>query len=114
MENGLACHILISVCLLKSNLNVHAKPGSQAITRYNWHLNSSTTGSITDTSLEPLSLENKILRNLYLKTGNLQLAGWKHDVENDIRQIGIVNWRQVAQDRNGWRTATREVLILLG
>jgi hypothetical protein len=26
----------------------------------------------------------------------------------------IVNWRQVAQDRNGWRRATREALILLG
>jgi hypothetical protein len=26
MANGLACHLLVSVCLLGSNLNVHAKP----------------------------------------------------------------------------------------
>jgi hypothetical protein len=26
----------------------------------------------------------------------------------------IVKWRQVARDRDGWRRATREVLILLG
>jgi hypothetical protein len=25
-----------------------------------------------------------------------------------------VNWRQVAQNRNGWRSANREALILLG
>jgi hypothetical protein len=28
-------------------------------------------------------------------------------------KMGIVNWRQVARDRDGWRRATREVLILL-
>jgi hypothetical protein len=27
---------------------------------------------------------------------------------------GTVNWRQAAEDRDGWRRATREVLILLG
>jgi hypothetical protein len=37
-----------------------------------------------------------------------------HDVENDIRKIGIFNWRQVAQDRDVWRRTAREVLILLG
>ena len=31
---------------------------------------------------------------------------WKDDVENDIRKRGIVNWRQVAQDRDGWRRVT--------
>jgi hypothetical protein len=41
-------------------------------------------------------------------------AGWIDDVDNDIRDIGIVKWRQEAQNRNGWRTATREVIILLG
>jgi hypothetical protein len=35
-------------------------------------------------------------------------------VENDIRNVGIVNWRQAAQDRDGWRRSTREALILLG
>jgi hypothetical protein len=28
-------------------------------------------------------------------------ARWKDDVENDIRKMGIVNWRQLAQDRDG-------------
>jgi hypothetical protein len=36
------------------------------------------------------------------------------DVENDIRKMGIVNWRQVSQDRDGWRRATSEALILVG
>jgi hypothetical protein len=38
----------------------------------------------------------------------------KDDVENDLRKIGIANWRQVAQDRDGQRRATRETIILLG
>ena len=37
-------------------------------------------------------------------------AKWKYDVENDIRQMGIVNWSQVAQDSDGWRGATGEAL----
>jgi hypothetical protein len=36
------------------------------------------------------------------------------DVQKDTRTMGIVNWRHVAQDRDGWRRATTEVLILLG
>jgi hypothetical protein len=39
---------------------------------------------------------------------------WKGDVENDRIKPEIVNWRQVAQDRDVWRSATKEVLILLG
>jgi len=30
------------------------------------------------------------------------------------RKTGIVNWRQVAQDGDGWRRATGEMLVLLG
>jgi hypothetical protein len=40
-------------------------------------------------------------------------AKWKYDVKSDIRQMGIVNWSQVAQDTDGWRRATGEALILL-
>jgi hypothetical protein len=36
------------------------------------------------------------------------------DVEKGTRTMGIVNWRHVARDRDGWRTATREALILPG
>jgi hypothetical protein len=41
-------------------------------------------------------------------------ARWKDEEENDIRKMGIVNWRHVAHDSNRWRTATGEPLILLG
>lgn len=41
-------------------------------------------------------------------------AKWKDDVQNDIRKMGIVSWRQVAQDMDGWRRANREEFILLG
>jgi hypothetical protein len=33
---------------------------------------------------------------------------------NDIKEMGIINWRQAVQDRDGCRRATRKVLILLG
>jgi hypothetical protein len=36
------------------------------------------------------------------------------DAENDIKKEGIINRRQMAEDMAGWRTATAEVLILLG
>ena len=29
-------------------------------------------------------------------------ARWKDVVENNVRNMGIVNWRQVAQDRDRW------------
>jgi len=36
----------------------------------------------------------------------MQLVGFiiriYHDARSPERQIGIVNWRQVAQDRDGW------------
>jgi len=34
-------------------------------------------------------------------------------VENDRRKVDIVNWRQVAQDMDVWRTASREVLRMV-
>ena len=34
-------------------------------------------------------------------------------MEHDIREIGIVNWRQLARDGKRWRGATSEALILL-
>jgi len=42
------------------------------------------------------------------------MARWKDVVDNDIRKMGIFNWTQIAQDRNGWRRVTREALTLLG
>jgi hypothetical protein len=40
-------------------------------------------------------------------------ARWKNYVQNDVRKMGNVNWRQVEQERNEWRRATGEALILL-
>ena len=40
--------------------------------------------------------------------------GWKNEGGNEIRKMGIVNWRKVAQDGDGWRRATMEALVLLG
>jgi hypothetical protein len=31
-------------------------------------------------------------------------ARQKDDVQTDITNMGIVNWRQVVQDRNGWES----------
>jgi hypothetical protein len=39
---------------------------------------------------------------------------WKDDAENDIRKMGIVNWKQVAQDSVGWRRATGDAFNVLG
>jgi hypothetical protein len=58
----------------------------------------------------------KIIKaNLHQKRRKRRLkARGKNDVANVIREMRIVNWRQGAQDRDGWRTATREALILFG
>jgi hypothetical protein len=37
---------------------------------------------------------------------------WRDGVKNDIRKMGIVNRRKVAQDRDGCRRATGEALML--
>jgi len=42
------------------------------------------------------------------------MAGWKDDAENDMRKMGIVTWRQIAQVRDGRRSTTREALVLRG
>ena len=34
-------------------------------------------------------------------------------MENDVRKMGFVNWRQVMQDGDGWRTAAGEGLVLV-
>jgi hypothetical protein len=34
-------------------------------------------------------------------------------VQNDTSKMGIVNWKQVAKERDGWRRGTGERFILL-
>jgi hypothetical protein len=52
--------------------------------------------------------------NLHLKRQKGRpKARWKGDIENEIRKKRVVNWREVAQDRDGGRTATSEALIVL-
>jgi len=36
------------------------------------------------------------------------------NVKYNARNMGIANWRQIAQGRDGWRRATGEALVLLG
>jgi hypothetical protein len=35
-------------------------------------------------------------------------------VMNDVTNMGIAKWRQIAQGRDGWSRATGETLVLLG
>jgi hypothetical protein len=46
------------------------------------------------------------------KKGEATVKNWARPVK-DIRNIGIVNWRQAAEDRDGWRKETREKIIIL-
>jgi len=36
---------------------------------------------------------------------------WKGDAENEIREMGI-NCRQIEQERDGWRRATRDLIFI--
>jgi hypothetical protein len=37
---------------------------------------------------------------------------WKGEAKNAIREMGIVNCRQIEQDRDGWRRATRDLIFI--
>jgi len=39
---------------------------------------------------------------------------WRDDTENNIRKMGDANCRQIAHDRDEWRKAPREILMLSG
>ena len=55
-------NMLVSVCLLGSNLNVHPKPENiQAVTRYNWHLHPSPKGWLDFQLWKQDTLETKFL-----------------------------------------------------
>jgi len=34
------------------------------------------------------------------------------NVNSDVTNMGIVNWRQRAQGRDGWRRVSKEALVL--
>jgi hypothetical protein len=34
------------------------------------------------------------------------------DIGNDVRKMGIINWKQVTQDRDRRRTEVRKMLVL--
>jgi hypothetical protein len=57
-----------------------------------------------------LSKHEKLKSKYKLQKDNFPSS---NDNETDTRKMGTVNWRQVARDRDGWRRATREALILL-
>jgi len=63
-------------------------------------------------------ISRKYTKPTYSKKNHGETQGtpnpkWKDDVENGIRKIGIVNWIEVAQDRDGWRRATGRRLSFL-
>jgi hypothetical protein len=39
--------------------------------------------------------------NIYLGTWNVRR--WEDDVRNDLRKIGVKNWKQRAQKRKQWK-----------
>jgi len=70
--------------------------------------------------LQQLAVKVTILTNTTLSQPETMKSKYKlqndnfpssNDNENAIRKMGIVNWRQVAQDMDGGRRATRELLI---
>jgi hypothetical protein len=36
---------------------------------------------------------------------------WINDVEQDLRKLGICNWRSIAGDRQRWRAVVREAKV---
>ena len=62
---------------------------------------------VTNTTL---SQQEKLKSKYKLQKDNFPSS---NDNEIDIRKMGIVNRRQVAQDRARWSRTTREALILL-
>jgi ssDNA-binding Zn-finger/Zn-ribbon topoisomerase 1 len=55
----------------------------------------------------------KIYRHQKRPRGDTKLCG-KEMQKMRLRKMGIVNCRQIEQERDGWRRVTREALILLG
>jgi hypothetical protein len=39
---------------------------------------------------------------------------WLDDVEHDLQQLGIGNWRLKTRDKVEWRTVVREAKVQLG
>lgn len=52
--------------------------------------------------------------NMYQANLRHKRPKWKHDVEKDIREMGIFNWRQIEKDRDVWRRENGEVFSVLG
>jgi hypothetical protein len=60
------------------------------------------------------STKKTYLANLnYKRPKGRHKARRKDDAKSDTRKMGIVNWREVAQDRDGRRRETRKALIFL-
>jgi len=39
---------------------------------------------------------------------------WLHDVENDLKAVGLRGWRKIARDRNAWNLILKEARDLHG
>ena len=36
---------------------------------------------------------------------------WIHDLESDLRSLGIRNWKAEARNRNKWKAVVREAMV---
>jgi hypothetical protein len=94
-------------CILLSFLQTNARKSKNNIHTFNLHHVNPKADTKNTKKIDEANLHHKLPKGR-------PKDRWKCDVENDIRKTGIVNWREVAQDRDGWRRATGEDLILLG
>jgi hypothetical protein len=58
--------------------------------------------------------KNVYQANLHYKLSKGRPKARRKYAQNDVRKMGIVNWRKVAQERDGWRIENVEVLVLFG
>jgi hypothetical protein len=70
--------------------------------------------------IEYLQQMDKVRNSKKIQQTNLQIkrtkggARWKDNVQNIIRKMNILKWRQAAQKKRGWRRASRETIVLPG
>jgi hypothetical protein len=64
--------------------------------------------------------EERVVKMLYQNTpegsrnvGRPRLR-WMDDVREDLRRMGVVNWRIRALRRDDWKTVVKEAMILQG
>jgi hypothetical protein len=39
---------------------------------------------------------------------------WLDDIENDLKQMGVIGWREIVRDRGAWKLVQKEAKVLHG